>query len=88
MTISRKEAGNLTVRMLQTNRLHFQQGSRTMNEIICRLAKLYEKMKKCYENGEISSIYDIEEIETIRVVLETIYMREANNGIFTRQRFA
>lgn len=47
-----------------------------MNEIICRLANLYEKMKNCYENGEIPSIYDIEEIETIRVVLETIYMRE------------
>ena len=48
-----------------------------MNEIVCRLAKLYEKMKKDYENGEIPSIYDIEEIETIRVVLETVYMREA-----------
>lgn len=48
-----------------------------MNEIICRLASLYEKMKNDYENGEIPSIYDIEEIETIRVVLETIYMKEA-----------
>lgn len=55
-----------------------------MNEIVCRLANLYEKMKHDYENGEIPSIYDIEEIETIRVVLETVYMKEANNGIFTR----
>lgn len=48
-----------------------------MNEIICRLAKLYEKMKKSYENGEVPSIYDIEEIETIRVVLEMVYVKEA-----------
>lgn len=48
-----------------------------MNEIVLRLANLYEKMKNCYENGEIPSIYDVEEIETIRVVLETIYMKEA-----------
>lgn len=48
-----------------------------MNEIICRLANLYEKMKNDYENGEIPSIYDIEEIETIRVVLETVYLKEA-----------
>lgn len=48
-----------------------------MNEIIGRLANLYEKMKNDYENGEIPSIYDIEEIETIRVVLETIYLKVA-----------
>ena len=48
-----------------------------LNEIISRLANLYAKMKNDSENGEIASIYDIEEIETIRVVLETVYMREA-----------
>ena len=48
-----------------------------MNEIVRRLANLYGKMKHDYENGEIPSIYDIEEIETIRVVLETVYLKEA-----------
>jgi hypothetical protein len=47
-----------------------------MNEVIERLNVLYEKMKSDYENGEFSSPYDIEEIKTISVVLETICNKE------------